>query len=359
MSSAGAWKGTLFAHVFIFNVGRGLSVFMKLPNGYGMLYDLGSCEEFSPVDFVNEHFVPHLVRHNGCALAQCFMSHPHHDHIAEVDALLDEADDERRIYPHLLTCPNDRDDAERVDWGRIERDDNQDIINKYKASFAGRKPPLQTIYSGVSCPVPNLEYGFSYMTPEDVSAMHEGSDQDYVNGLSLVAFLRFGKQTIVVPGDITPDVFREVLAGGSTICKRYSNLSAPKAEGAGWHRATSSQPSLGKLLEAYGLSVLVAPHHGLESGFCPDVFEWAKGGRSAINVISEKRHTGDCDGTVDARYQSEETAVGVQVDIEGRMEDRYSVSTREGKHILVILQGTTAVPRVFLRSNPEELLDIT
>jgi len=103
---------------------------------------------------------------------------------------------------------------------------------------------------------------------------------------------------------------------------------------------------------------LVAPHHGLESGYCQDLFDSMKGGKPTINLISERRHSRDGDGTVHPRYQSEEGAEGIPVDIEGRKEHRFSVSTRQGHHILVVFQGTVARPRVYLRANPHDLLEI-
>ena len=44
-----------------------------------------------------------------------------------------------------------------------------------------------------------------------------------------------------------------------------------------WHIELSDQPSLHQLLSEHGLSILIAPHHGLESGYSEDLLKSIKG----------------------------------------------------------------------------------
>ena len=74
-------------------------------------------------------------------------------------------------------------------------------------------------------------------------------------------------------------------------------------------------------------------------------------------VISEKRHTGQNDGSVDSRYHGGTGASGLSVDIDGNATDRYSVSTRNDHHVLIKFDPSQQDPVVILRSDPEELLD--
>src|SRR5215204_5659295 len=102
---------------------------------------------------------------------------------------------------------------------------------------------------------------------------------------------------------------------------------------------------------------LGAAEHFSPTQSCPEILKAIRGGKTHINVISEKRHC-PTDGTVDCRYQSEETSLGCKVDIDGKEDRCRSVSTRNGHHILLILEANKAQPYVFLRNNPYDLLTI-
>jgi len=303
------------------------------------------------------NIAPRLTPYEDSRIAQCFLSHPHADHIAEVDEVIKDGDDAPVLCPHFLTCPNDKCEGEEVDFGRIITDDNREIIDRYRASYKDRCPPLQTLSKAVPCGAAEVEYGLYYMRPPEVNKVHPDSDQLYGNGLSLVVYLRHGNQSILIPGDVTPDVLRAIINCGDRIERRYTYFASPK-DSDEMHVTTADQPKLRDLLEERGLSVLIAPHHGLESGYCRELFDAMKGGKPAINVISEKRHLSTADGIVDPRYQSKDGAIGVEVDIDGEKDRRYSVSTRDGHHILILFKGTDQKPHVYLRSDPKDLLCI-
>jgi len=353
----GVWSSTMYTYVWVFNTGRGLSICVRLPHNVGLLYDLGRSEDFSPASFVSANIAPHLTRYGECSIAQCFLSHPHADHISEIGEVKN-GDEERPLRPDLLTCPNDKAPGEEVDFDRIRTDENRELIDQYRQAYEKRKPPLQTISNKVECSVPNVEYGFYYMVPPHVDEIHEDSDQLYGNGLSLCVYVRHGNQSILIPGDVTPDVMKPVLECGEEVERRYTYFGSTEDDDEGLRERTSTQPKLKSLLSDRGLSILIAPHHGLESGYCQELFDAIKGGKPLLNVISEKRHVTTSDGKVDDRYQSEDGAVGLEVDIDGEQDRRYSVSTRSGHHILVLFKGTDRKPHVYLRSKPEDLLNI-
>ncbi len=355
------WYQTLFTYAWVFNTGRGLSVFLRLPHNVGILYDLGRGDDFSPAEFVRDHIVPRLRRFKNHRIAQVVLSHPHGDHIAEIEAIAGaEGEPTPVLSPHLLTCPHDKDDAEAVDFGRVNTPKSQQhLVDRYREAYQDRHLPLQTIVSESDYSVPNVEYGIYFLRPPFCAAVHPNNDQDYTNSLSLVLYLRHGHQSILIPGDITPATLRMILHDANGVEKRYTWFGdIPRGMPSDTHLTTTTQPALLSLLFERGLTVLVAPHHGLESGYCQDLFDSMKGGKPTINVISERRHTSDEQGTVDARYQSEDGAQGTRVDIEGKEEHRFSVSTRDGHHILVVFQGTVARPRVYLRADPHDLLEI-
>lgn len=351
-----AWTTTLFTYIWVLNVGRGLSIFVRFPNNVGLIYDLGCGDGFSPVQLFCDEFHKRLTKYKEKRLAQLLMSHPHADHISEVA----EVNKREELHAALLTCPHDKTPEEAVDWDRLETEDNRELLKEYRNTYEKRNPPLQTLEGGiVPCGAPNVEYGLYYMRPPKVDEEHGSSDQHYGNGLSFSMYVRHGVQSILLPGDVTPEVMKVLLPAKESIEKRYSYLSSKPAQvPADWNLRTSTQPSLQSLLKTRGLTVLVPPHHGLESGYSEELMNSIKGGKPILNVISEKRHTGENDGKVDARYQSESGALGTQVDIEGKSEFCYSVSTRNGQHILVVLEGTKVPPRVYLREDVEDLLNI-
>jgi len=355
------WWDTNFTFIWLFYTERGLSITIRLPDNIGIIYDLGCSEEFSPTIFIKENIIPHLNKNASYDIGQIILSHPHTDHIQEIDALLpDEEGNQSPINPRLITCPNDIIEGEKIDFSRIENEDNKEFLNKYKMSYKGRNPPLQTLQSTMNpYPAPNVEYGLYYVLPSKVEEIYPEDDQLYGNGLSLVLYLRHGHQTLLIPGDITPEILIEILNDASSVQKRYTYFSnKPIGLSANLHLVNCDQPSLGDLLCERGLSILITPHHGLESCYCSELFEVIKDKKTKLNIISEKRHLSDTDGQVANQYQSEKYSSGLNIDIDGTSEKHFSVSTRNGHHILIVFKGTTAVPLVYLRTDPNDLLDI-
>lgn len=354
------WVTSQKSHVWIFNVGRGLAIFIRTPLNQGIVYDFGKSDVFGPTEFLEEYIIPFLNNYKCCTLAQTIISHPHYDHIADVGCFIDS---ETAFNSHLHTCPHDKlgDSAqpEAIDWGRIKNPEGvEKTVDIYKSLYAKRSLPLQTIQHDSDISIPNLEYGLFYVRPPVVDNLFPNDDQEYANGLSLVIYYRHGYHTLLIPGDINPDTFKHLLDECEGHEKRYTILDRSKIkENPNWHCASIDQPSLKSLLEQHGLSILVAPHHGLESGFSEDLYRAIKDGKPDLVAISEKRHLSETDGKVEQYYQTKDGAKGLRVTVDGEQEDRYSVSTRNGHHILIIFQGTGGQPRVFLDKDPLKLLD--
>jgi len=247
---------------------------------------------------------------------------------------------------------------EAVDWSRIKNPKgSDDNIRIYKSLYEARSLPLQTICYDSRRSVPNLEYGLYYVRPPVVGKIYPDNDQEYVNGTSMIVFYRHGYHTLLLPGDITPDAFKHILDEGDGLEKRYTIFDRRQSSAhPRWHDTTCDQPSLKSLLSTYGLSILVAPHHGLKSGYSEDLYQAIKDGKPGLVVISEKRHLSKSDGEVEPLYQSPDGSKGQKVDIEGKEEFRNSVSTRDGHHMLILFQGTGGQPQVYLEKDPETLL---
>lgn len=355
------WTDSKALHIFIFNVGRGLSVFIRTSSNHGILYDLGSSADFSPLNFLEKHILPHLEKYEGHRIAQMIISHPHGDHITEIESVK-EAGSNGSVYPYFLTCPHDRDGAakpEKIDWNRItNRDSESALLDCYRTFMEGRNPPLQSLLQTSDLEVDGLEYGIYYVRPPYIgSQLHPTSDQEYSNGISLMLYLKYGAHSILLPGDANPAAIKHILDEGVGMEKRYTRFGAWEMLGKDkWTKENANQPSLKALLNVHGLSVLLAPHHGLESGYSEELYAALKDGKPRLAVVSEKRHTGENDGAVDSRYHGTTGASGLTVNIDGKDEVRNSVSTRNDHHILIKFESDADSPVVVLRSNPEELI---
>ena len=348
---------SLSTHIFVFAIGRGSAAFVRSGLNQGFILDMGGGDPFDPARFVVKRLVTGLDEYKENKIAQAILSHPHKDHVAQCGSLA-----KGKLYPTLLTCPTDHPDLashEQVDWSRLGQDDpdKKDLIRTYKGLYEKRKPPMQTIVYDSARTVPNLEYGIYYIDPEACDALHPKDDNKYGNALSMVFYFRHGSHTILFPGDMTPEGMARILEGGKGVQKRFSRFEKGFAQKhPGWHEKTGSQPTLKELL-GQGLTVLVAPHHGLESCYSKELFAAMRGSKPSLNVLSERRKAHDGDGTTDARYQSEAGARGLSVDVDGNPSMRRSVSTKNGHHILIAFAGSGA-PRVYLRQNPENLVKL-
>jgi len=366
------WAASLQTLVWAFNVERGLAVFIRTPLNQGIRFDYGKSQEFDPSEFIQEALLPHLSHYKGDEnrsevnkIAQTILSHPHADHIAGIGRIPVGTDDEQALRSALHTCPHDKNPEpnlpdERLDWQRVGGAGSDDeLLDRYKALYKNRNLPLQTIKyeppPGLAT-VPNLEYAIYYFRPPKVAVEYPNDDQEYINGCSIVLYYRHGSHTLLIPADINPSILKYILnddAGTEKRCTRFDRKFA--AAHPTWHERTDSQPSLSKLLGDCDLSILFAPHHGLESGFSKDLYDAMHGGKPGLVVISDKRKTSNS-GNVDARYASQNGSRGQTVLVDGKKEHRHSISTKNGHHILIAFQGSGGRPQVWLESDPYQLL---
>ena len=363
------WKADRL-YFYLFNVERGLCAFIRTPDEYGIVYDLGASEDFSPAEFIVDEFMPYLgfypeeVASGGGTsireykIGQLFISHPHADHISDV-AKVKLEHDKNNLHPKLLTCPYNKEggEPEAFDFETMGDAKDTEELKHYRALTSKRTPPLQVLDPHGIPGGAKFSYGLYYMRPPMIAEEIAEDGQAYINGSSLCVFVYYAGRSILLPGDLTPEVFSLILKGAKGVEKRY--YSGENWYEKGWHQKTSNQPTLGGLLKAYGLTVLVAPHHGLESAYSTELFKAMKGEKPAFTIISEKRKSGDeTEGKVDSRYQSGDGAEGVQVDVDGELRDQFSLSTRSGYNFAVVFCADGSAS-YYARSSPEELLEIS
>ena len=366
-----SWPSSLSIYVLIFCVGRGNAAFVRSGLNQGFILDMGKSEDFNPAEFIEKNLISKLSGYThpqeekkendkSSKIAQAVLSHPHIDHISQCENIMPD----KKLYASLLTCPHDKEgdkDAldEKLNWERIENPGNSEgLIEIYKGLYGKKKLPLQTICFDSERTIPNLEYGIFYIRPPICEDIHENDNNKYGNCTSIMFYFRHGDHSILFPGDMTPEGMKYVLDEEEGVEKRFTKFDSDfKQNCPNWEKETNNQPGLKSLLETYGLTMLIAPHHGLESCYSEDLFEAIDGGKPQLVVISERRHKIKEDGKVHQRYQSEDGASGILVDVEGKKEKRKSLSTVNGHHILMVFPGT-GQPKVYAHKNPQELLKI-
>lgn len=353
-----AWRGSFATHIWIFAVGRGNAAFIRTGLNQGFVLDMNATD-FDVAAFLKKRLLPKIDDYKGHKIAQAILSHPHADHIAQCS----ELQNGKPLYPTLLTCPHEKDfedgrpSNEKLNWARIKnRDGDGETIASYKSLYAARHLPLQTIQYAARWTIPNFEYGLFYIRPPICEQLHPTDDNAYANSTSIVFYLRHGANSILFPGDMTPEGMKHILEDRAGTEKRYTVFDSQWTENnKKQHFQTAGQPSLKSLLAGRGLSVLVAPHHGLESCFSEDLFDAIRGGKPRLIVISERRHSSLGDGKTHPTYQSEKGASGTRVSTEGVEDVKLSLTTKNGHHILITFESSGG-PRVFADRDPEKLL---
>ncbi len=357
------WSYKNSTQIWIFSVGRGNAAFIRTGLNQGFILDMNATD-FDVAEFIEQNFLHKLSSYKAHRIAQAVLSHPHGDHIAQCERLMKG----KQLYPALLTCPHDKnfkdgsDSNERLNWQRIKnRLSDTAAVESYKKLYAGegRYPPLQTISFDSTKTVPNIEYGIFYIQPPTCEKLH-AIDHAYGNSTSMMFYLRHGSSSILFPGDMTPEGMQHILGEREGTQKRYTIFDRrimAQPDHRDWHLKTTNQPGLKSLLRERGLSILVAPHHGLESCYSSDLYAAMRSGRPQLVIISERRKSKDDDssGKVHQNYSKEVGASGLDVEVEGKRDPgRRRLTTVSGHHILIVFEGSGA-PRVYAEKDPTKL----
>jgi beta-lactamase superfamily II metal-dependent hydrolase len=264
--------------LIVFRVGHGLSVaLIEKPANYVVLIDLGADIGFTPLKFLSlkRRLRPDII----------YITHPHADHLADVETALDP-----RFSPDAIHAQTD------YDWNDVasrEKLECQKIIKDYQRLLA--RIPFGS-YKGSG--------SLTYWRYTPAEARRIFGDQCYVNASSLFLIYKWMDFKIAIAGDHETDVM-----------KRFVNTKEFTEAAAG----------------AY---ILVAPHHGHTNGFCQD---WISSvGKPYLTMISVQER----DQHVDPRYSNGTFAKGVEVD--GKPRQR--LTTRLDGNILVSMYYDAGKP---------------
>lgn len=291
----------------VFNVGRGCCIAIVTPNGYLILVDCGNTEGFSPVQFLRRCQTDAILGEgrlaftpwHGADLAYLVITHPHSDHISDIETLYSE------LRPSLIVH------RPELDWNKVQNSNqNNTPFNFYRSHFFW---PPGYIVPAISEPV--LGYGMSYyyycLSIDQVAAI-SSSDTDYVNNSSYVSVLKYAGRTIAITGDMTTQGMESLLGTSPELRTAIAG--------------TTIMP---------GVDILIAPHHGHQNGFSPVWFNLA-GPTKFFNIVSERsQRPNESPGqtNVDSRYSDIGFSLGLNHD------GRRMFSTRQDGNILVRIES--------------------
>ena len=127
--------------VVVFDVEHGASAFIRTPTNYGVLIDCGCTGKFSPALYLVEKELPSIVPWDGHSLTKLIVTHPHDDHIGDVETV------KEKCPPALLL-------RQKYDWEDVKTAecdyDNLDTYSEWQntynvgtqfASLAPANPP--------------------------------------------------------------------------------------------------------------------------------------------------------------------------------------------------------------------------
>lgn len=237
--------------LIVFNVERGLCVYVRTPNNFGILIDCGcTAGEFSPAAWIAKHEAPILTPWRGHSLAHLIVTHPHDDHVEDIATI------KAKLSPAILTRHKDH------DWHTVLNPPDHDPSRNVGSFYAWQQ--------GYSSPVRERpDYGVRLqkfaLKPLEAAAVNPDS-QHLLNNSSFVTVF-----TCQPSGQTSG--WKVVIAGDN--------------ETAGWDmllRQASFRAAVA------GADFYVTAHHGHTSGFSEKLFQAM--GKPLLNITSERAGDG-------------------------------------------------------------------
>ena len=262
--------------VRVWDVSHGNAAWVKFPNGRHMVVDLGAdgsgADCFSPLRTMK-------TAYGVQQLDYAVITHGHADHLDDIFRL------HELYYPSILVTPRHLTDDEIRAGNRVV---DTELVERYlvvRQAYTSPVPPgLDTTVTANTG-----EASFRFFIPAQCSKQN-------LNNHSLVAVLTYQGMKIVIPGDNESPSWNELMRDLS-FCMAVQNTT-----------------------------VLIAPHHGREAGFCADLLDLMT---PRLIVISDGAAT---DTSITGRYSEKASGCLVQNGI-GKVDARKCVTTRQDGHI--------------------------
>jgi competence protein ComEC len=268
--------GELF--FLFFDVQHGHATYIKFPNGKHCFIDLGQ----GSIQDTNETFSPlrHMWYNYGVQqLNNLVITHPHHDHIADLEHLY-------LTPPLVVTAPRHLTDAD-VRGGNHDAD--MEAVERYLQLLRdGRGPVLPA-----NDPTTATNTGGVWMRQFCPTQRARSN----LNNHSIVTILSYAGTKVLIPGDNEAASWRELL----------------------------ENPAFVEAIT--GTDIMLAAHHGREAGYCAEIFDHFK---PCLTIVSDGPGS---DTSAVSKYTTQSTGWVVYPRSGGRRETRYCLTTRNDKGI--------------------------
>ncbi len=224
----------------VWDVQHGSAAYIQTPNRKHIVVDLGSGNYTGG----NRAFSPLLYLQNQWGVQQLdevIITHPHIDHIDDILSF-------DRMKPRALRRPSHL--TEKDIWA------NNREADRYVRTIIQSYLEIEARYSYPLAPEENPEDANNNGGANIQTFTPHTSSRSNLNNHSIVTVVEYAGNKILLPGDNEPSSWKELL------------------EGPNFRSAIS------------GTDILVAPHHGRDSGYCADLFDYI---RPKLTLISDGR----------------------------------------------------------------------
>ena len=274
------------AKIVFWDVNHGHAAYLKSPNGRHIVVDLGtgsygSGDEFSPLDHLKEQY-------RITQLDYVIITHPHVDHIDNIFQF-DGLNPKVLLRPKHLYKKPIIENASDTDKPKIEK--YFEISERYNTPIPDDSP---------NSPKNPINWGGL----EIKSYLPSACAQSNLNNHSVVMMFAFEGIRVLVPGDNEPPSWNELKEMG------------------------------GFLNNTKDVDVLLAPHHGRESGFDNDTM---KHFNPRLTVVSDGAY---CDSSATDRYTAISRGWAVYKQ-DGSSEKRFCLTTRNDGVVSISFGNST------------------
>lgn len=283
---------TPILEVVFWDVQHGSATYIKTPNGTHIVQDLGT----GSYEFNNKEFSPLLHLKNKYEVNQLdhvIITHPHKDHIDDIMNF-------DKLSPRVLSRPNHLSKDEIM---KNVREEDKYQFEKYFQIDKRYSSPVES-GSDPSLPMNNGDVKIQTFIPNSCSLSN-------INNHSIVTVLSYADSKVVLTGDNEPPSWKELL-------EKDNFKNAIK-----------------------NADILLAPHHGRDSGFYSELFDYFK---PKLTIISDG-HV--CDTSATDRYSKISTGWTVHHKSNGKEEKRNCVTTRNDG-VIVLKLGYNPDERPFI-----------
>jgi len=309
--------------LWFLDVGHGDCSYIELPNGARMMIDCGCAESHWPSKMLNFYNInktsspvpiPNVEKKYG--LDKLVITHPHGDHIADIEAIHDQIAFYFLVGSYLPFI--DQINADKIDFRKRNESAVKkfyEVVKKYTGEYEKEKD--RVIAADPPCSVLHRRF----------IGYEENID---LNELSWLSSFTIGGKKVLFAGDMTAAGVNKILESD---------------------KATKFKDFV------KGTTILKVPHHGRENGCSQELFD-AFENKPLLCIVSDQVLNEKNEGTSATQWYYERTSEE-SLNINGSLENRRVLTTRSDKDICIEIgeDGTIEVTTNCFADKKETILN--